>query len=204
MKIHFALTAILIAAGCRKSDDASRRSDTSVAPPVSLLPDSAPAAEKNCGITGVPVLTDEGIGELKEGLGVDDVRARCEVISDSEQQGSEGMKERVLVVRVGGETVRATVNDDRIYRIEVSTPRLATTDSLAVDTPLHMIAAARGAKFLPGEDGVYGFIANHCAMSFRFSVPLRPPRGGDWTAARIDSAHGDAVVDRILITKCRP
>jgi len=131
------------------------------------------------------------------------VRQKCEVVSDSEQQGSEGMKERVLVVRVGGETVQAIVNDDKIWRIQVSSPALTTSDSLGVDTPLHRIAAMRGARFFPGEDGVYGFVANHCAMSFRFSVPLRPPRGGDWTAARIDSAHGDAAVNRVLITKCQ-
>ena len=113
------------------------------------------------------------------------------------------MKERVLVVRVGGETVQAIVNDDKIWRIQVSSPALTTSDSLGVDTPLHRIAAMRGARFFPGEDGVYGFVANHCAMSFRFSVPLRPPRGGDWTAARIDSAHGDAAVNRVLITKCQ-
>ena len=201
MKIFFALSILLIA-GCRKSDDdTARRSDTTVAPPVSVSPDTVPAL--TCGITGNPVLTDNGIGDLKEGAKVADVRKSCEVVSDSEQQGSEGMKERVLEVRLGGETVQAIVNDDKIWRIQITSPRLTTSDSLGVDTPLHRIATMRGARFFPGEDGVYGFVANHCAMSFRFSVPLRPPRGGDWTAARIDSAHGDAAVDRVLITRCQ-
>lgn len=204
MKIFFALAAILIAAACRKSDDDIRRDDTSVAPPVSVSPDSVLPVARNCGIMGIPVLTDNGIGELKEGAHVSDVRERCEVVSDTEQLGSEGMKERVLIVRVGSETVRAIINDDRIWRIEITSPRLVTGDSIGVDTPLHQIAIKRGARFVPGEDGVYGFVANHCAMSFRFSVPLRAPRGGDWTVAKIDSAHGDATVDRILITKCRP
>jgi hypothetical protein len=202
VKIYFALAAVIAAAACKKSDNAIRRDDTSVIPPDSVSVDSVPVA-KNCGITGMPVLTDDGIGELREGKTVAEIRDRCEVVSDGEQQGSEGMRERVLIVRVGGEIVRAIVNDDRIYRIEVTTPGLATSDSLSVDTPLHRIASARGARFFPGEDGVYGFVPNHCAMSFRFSVPLRPPRGGDWTAAKIDSAHGDAAIDRILITKCR-
>jgi hypothetical protein len=203
VKIYFALAAAIVAAACRKTDSAIRREDTSVVPPVSVSVDSTAPVPKTCGISGLPVLTDNGIGELREGRSVGDIKELCEVISDSEQQGSEGMKERVLVVRVGAETVQAIVNDDKVYRIEVSSPRLSTTDSLAVDTPLHRIAVARGARFLPGEDGVYGFVADHCAMSFRFSVPLRAPRGGDWTVATIDSAHGDAAVDRILITKCR-
>lgn len=203
MKIYFALAAVIVAAACRKTDSAIRREDTSVIPPVSVSVDSTPAVSKNCGVSGLPVVTDNGIGELREGRSVTDIKALCEVVSDAERQGSEGMKERVLVISVGGETVQAIVNDEKIYRIEISSPRLATTDSLAVDTPLHRIATARGARFLPGEDGVYGFVANHCAMSFRFSVPLRAPRGGDWTVAKIDSAHGDAAIDRILITKCR-
>ncbi|HZJ01024.1 MAG TPA: hypothetical protein VFD22_10220 [Gemmatimonadaceae bacterium] len=203
MKIYFALAAVIGAAACKKTDSAIRREDTSVIPPVSVSADSAATAVKTCGVTGLPVLTDDGIGELKEGRSVADIKELCEIVSDSRQQGSEGMMERVLVVRVGSETVQAIVDNEKIYRIVVSSPRLLTSDSLAVDTPLHRIATARGARFFPGEDGVYGFVANHCAMSFRFSIPLRPPRGGDWTAARIDSAHGDAAVDRILITKCR-
>ena len=203
MKIVFALAAIAIAVGCRRSDDAIRRDDTGVVPPVSVAADSPAAASRDCGITGLPVVTDDGIGELKEGLSVADVKLRCDVVSDSEQQGTEGMMERVLVVRIGGEVVRAIVNDDKIFRIEISSPRFTTVDSLGVDAPLQRIARKRGARFFPGEGGVYGFIADHCGLSFRFSVPLRPPRGGNWTAAAIDSAHGDAAVDRVLVTRCQ-
>ena len=202
MKFFFALVAILIAAGCRKGDDdAGRRGDTSVAPPVSLVPDST-VPSKDCGITGLPVVTDDGIGELREGSSVADVKERCDVMSDTEQRGTEGVVERVLIVGIAGETVRALVSDDRISRIEISTPRIATPDSLGVDTPLSRLAQERGARFFPGEGGVYGFVADHCALSFRFSVPLRPPRGGNWTVASIDSAHGDAAVDRVLVTRC--
>jgi hypothetical protein len=203
VRILFALLAALIAIACRRSEDAIRRDDTGVAPPVSVSADSVAPVAHNCGIPGIPMLTDNGIGDLKVGLSVAAVREKCEIVSDSEQQGSEGMKERVLIVRTGAETTRAVVNDERIWRIEVTSPGLNTDDSLGVDTPLHRIATKRGARFVPGEDGVYGFIANHCAISFRFSIPLRPPRGGDWTAAAIDKAHGDATVDRILITKCQ-
>jgi hypothetical protein len=203
VRIVFALAAIVIAAGCRNSDDAVRRGDTTVAPPLSVPADSPAAASKDCGITGTPVITDDGIGELKEGLSVTDAKARCDVISDSEELGTEGMTEHVLIVRIAGETVRAIVSDDRISRIEISSPRFATTDSLGVDTPLRRVAQKRGARFFPGEGGVYGFVADHCALSFRFSVPLRPPRGGNWTAQSIDSAHGDAAVDRVLVTRCQ-
>jgi hypothetical protein len=148
-------------------------------------------------------MTDNGIGDLRVGRTVEQIRESCEVITDSEEPGSEGMKERVVVIRIGGESVRAVITNDKVWRIEVLSPRIRTTDSLGVDTHLSRIAAKRGARFIPGEDGVYGFVTDHCAMSFRFSVPMRPPRGPDWTAAAIDKAHGEAAVNKVLITQCR-
>jgi hypothetical protein len=202
VRIIFALAAIIVVAGCRRSDDEDRRGDTIVTPPVSV--DSlARVAALDCGSAGLPVMTDEGIGDLEVGRSVDELRATCEVISDANEQGSEGGQERVVVFRVDGQAVRTIVADEKIYRIEVLSPRVLTTDSLGVDTPLRTIATRPDARFLPGEDGVYGFLGEHCAMSFRFSVPLRPPRGSDWTAAAINAAHGDAAVDKVLITRCR-
>ena len=165
-------------------------------------PDSSKSAPRDCGIGGGREI-DKGIGELKPGRSVAEVVASCEVMSDSRQLGTEGMTERVLVVRIEGASVRAIVNDDRVWRIEVTSPQFRTSDSLGVDTPLRRIARTGGARFFPGEGGVYAFLPEHCSLSFRFSVPLRPPRGGDWTAAAIEKAHGDAAVDRVLITNCR-
>lgn len=193
---------MIIAAGCRKGEIIDRRGDTNVIPPVSVGVDSAMPV-RNCGISGVPVLTDDGIGELQPARAVKDVGAVCEVLSDTVVRRGEGMDERVVTVRIDGDFVETTVNDDRIQRLEISSPKYRTRDSLGVDTPLSRIARSRGAKFLPGEDGVYGFTAEHCGLSFRFSVPLRPPTGRDWTVATINSAHGDATVDRVLVTKCQ-
>ena len=99
--------------------------------------------------------------------------------------------------------MRTIVVNDRIFRIEVTTPRFRTADSLGVDTPLSRIASMRGAQFAPGEDGVYGFSPEHCGLSFRFSVPWRPPAGGQWTAAQINSVYGSAAVNRVIVIPCR-
>ncbi len=164
--------------------------------------DSAGNPERACGVSGMALLTDQGIGELREGRLVSEVRELCAVISDSQQLGAEGMTERVLVISIEGELIRAVVNNERIWRIEVSSPEFKTSDSLGVDSQLRRIARKRGARFFPGEGGVYGFLPDHCGLSFRFSVPLRPPKRGNWTAESIDAAHGDAAVDRVLVTKC--
>jgi hypothetical protein len=201
------LAAVVVAiAACRRSDDSIRRSDSTVTPPVSVdtshvavdTADSVP----DCGVTGTATIENDGIGQLKVGRKVDDVRSLCEVTSDAQELGTEGMKERVLTVNVGGTTVKALIDKDRVMRIAVSSPALRTRDSLGVDTPLHTLADKRGARFVPGEDGVYGFVADHCGLSFRFAIPMRPPTGRDWTADGAKREHGGASVNRVLITSC--
>ena len=214
MKRLFLLASLLTA--CSRADDRplpGASTDTVVAVPVAtdtLAPasegptsDTPGSVSKSCGVTGTPILSEKGIGELKQGRPVNEVAGLCEILSDSRQQGQEGMMERVVVVRIAGETLRAIVTDDRIFRIEVTTPRFRTTDSLGVDTPLRRIASMRGAQFAPGEDGVYGFSPEHCGLSFRFSLPWRPPAGGQWTAQAIAQRHGDAAVNRVIVIECR-
>ncbi|MEO5902817.1 MAG: hypothetical protein ABIQ55_02275 [Gemmatimonadaceae bacterium] len=212
MRKTIALALLSLAGGCKRVDSVERRNDTGgVVPPVSASApqstaeqtDSGPLSSLTCGLTGIAVITDQGIGELKPGRPVSDVRKLCDVVSDAQQQGAEGQMERILLVNFAGETIAATIVDDKIWRLDVRTPRFMTADSLGVDVPLHRIAKLRGAQFAPGEDGVYGFAPAHCGMSFRFSLPLRPPAGGQWTAKSIDRDHGDATVDRLLIRNCR-
>ncbi len=197
------LFAVIASLACSRS---SETADTTAAVPsdsvVVAMPDTALPGAKTCGVTGVPRLDEEGIGELKQGRPVSDVAALCEVISDGQQQGQEGMMERVVVVQIAGETVRSVVQNDRIDRIQINTPLFRTVDSLGVDTPLSRIASMRGAQFAPGEDGVYGFSPEHCGLSFRFSVPWRPPAGGQWTARAITKEHGTAAVNRVIVIPC--
>jgi len=187
-------------AGCGRSDNADRRGDTDVIPPVSV--DSVEEIAKTCGVSAKPVIENDGIGDLKVKRRVSEIRDLCDVTSDSEELGTEGMKERVLVTSIAGIPVESLISDDRVWRIAVKSPRIRTRDSLGVDTPLHTLADMGGARFVPGEDGVYGFVADHCGLSFRFSIPLRPPCGRDWTVEGAKREHGDAVVDRVLITSC--
>lgn len=197
----------LMTLACRKVDntvpDSLNVADSPVAAVDTIARTDTGNAPKGCGVSGTPVLGEDGIGELKQGRPVREVAALCDVVSDAEQQGQEGMKERVLVVNVAGESVRSVVQNDRIFRIEVNTPRFRTADSLGVDTPLSRIASMRGAQFAPGEDGVYGFSPDHCGLSFRFSLPWRPPAGGQWTAKQIEQEHGTAAVNRVIVIPCR-
>ncbi len=211
MRIEITLAFLVIAGGCKKADDADRRIDTSVvAPPVAVsVPrdatspaDSGQDSLATCGVLSSTGLSNDGIGDLLVGKSVDETKRLCDVASDSPQRDAEGQMQRTLVVQLGGETILAAIVDNKVWRLDVRTPRFVTKDSLGVDTPLRRIAHMRGAQFAPGEDGVYGFVADHCGLSFRFSLPVRPPAGGQWTVAAIDKDHGDAAVDRVLVRKC--
>ncbi len=207
MKIYLVALMVMTLA-CKRAEpvvipaDSANAAATTDTIPGNATEPSAPLPS-NCGISGQPVLTDQGLGELKIGKPAAGIKQLCAVVSDASQQGSEGQMERVLAVRIAGEIVPATIVNDKVWRVAVTTPGIRSADSLGVDTPLQRIASMRGAQFFPGEDGVYAFVADHCALSFRFSLPLRPPKGGQWTAAAIAKEHGDAVVDRVLLTECR-
>ncbi len=210
MKVYLLATALL-ALACKRAEPVVLPGDTeSVAAADSSVnanggntSSAATQMSRSCGVTGDPLLTDGGIGELRVGRTVADMKQLCDVVTDADRQSSEGTMDRVLTVRIAGEIVPVTIVNDKVWRVAVTTPRIRTADSLGVDTPLQRIAAMRGARFFPGEDGVYAFVSDHCALSFRFSLPLRPPKGGQWTATAIAQAHGDVAVDRVLVTECR-
>lgn len=202
---------IMVAGGCKRIDSDNRRigNPTAASPVAASAPaesvvatDSGPVVAPTCGVSVSTKLTDQGVGDLQIGRSVAEVKRLCNVTSDSQRLSPEGQNQRIVAVEMGNEILLAQVADDRISEIEVPTSRFTTADSLGVDTPLRRIAHMRGAQFAPAEEGVYGFVGAHCGLSFRFSLPLRPPAGGQWTVAAIDKDHGDAVVDRVLLGKC--
>ena len=138
MRNTITLAFALLAGGCKKVDSVDRRGDTSVVPPVRAtvpestvsLTDSGPVRTVTCGVTPDTHLTGAGIGELKPGRAVAEVKKLCEVRSDGTRPGPEGQAERVIAAKLGGETVLATVVDDRIFRLDVRTPSFTTIDSL--------------------------------------------------------------------------
>ena len=71
----------LMTLACRKVDNTVPDS-IAVADSPNAIVDSS-VAQKTCGVTGTPLLDEDGIGELKQGRPVSEVAALCDVISDS-------------------------------------------------------------------------------------------------------------------------
>jgi hypothetical protein len=159
-------------------------------------------SDTRCGVTGNPVLTDLGIGNLSIGRTVDEVKATCRVIRDIQELTSEGTVDRVLTVPIGGDLYRATVKSGLLSRVSIRTPRIATRDGLRVGTSLSKVAALKGVKIAEGEDGLYLLPGSHCGLSFRFSIQSRWPTGRPWTLEELVRRHGNQPVARILVTRC--
>jgi hypothetical protein len=183
---------------------ASRKSTaTSQAAATSAKAGAAGPVDTSCGIRGNPVLTDLGIGNVEIGRTVDNVKSTCRVIRDIDELTSEGTRDRVLTLVIGGDVYKATVTNGLVGRISVRTPRVATRDGLRVGTPFSKVAALKGgAKIAEGEDGVYLLPPSHCGLSFRFPIQSRWPTGRPWTLEELVRTHGNQPVQRILVTRC--
>ena len=114
----------------------------------------------------------------------------------------EGIPQRVLRIVIGDDTVRATVLDDLIWRISITSPRFVTRDGIHVGTPISRVVTEKNVSMLEGEDGLYLLVPSHCGLSLRFAFPSRAPPGKAWTPTLLERLHGDAVVNKIFVTHC--
>jgi hypothetical protein len=164
-------------------------------------PAASPANRGRCGVTRYSVLTDLGIGDLQVGRTSASVKRGCAVVRDAIEP-MEGIPQRVLRIVIGDDTVRATVVDDLIWRISITSPRFATRDGLRVGSPISRVVTEKGVSMMEGEDGLYVLVPSHCGLSLRFAFPSRAPPGKAWTPGLLERLHGDAVVNKIFVTHC--
>lgn len=99
----------------------------------------------------------EGLDALTIGSSVSGVTRACRVVHDTLELGSEAMLEHRVYVQFGSDTVVATVDRGRIWRIAVETPSLRTSDSLSVGSTLGTILASGKATGLVGEGSLFLF-----------------------------------------------
>jgi hypothetical protein len=187
--------------GAAASRDSSASLSVLPGPPKNAKASKEQAADFRCGITGGPVLTSIGIGNLQIGRTVDVVKRTCHVIRD-EPEMFEGSLERVLTVLIDSDPVRVTSVSGLVWRLSIRSPRFATRDGLRIGTPLSRLAARGGVHLYEGEDGLYVTLSSHCGLSFRFSIPSRETPGKAWTVAHVVQRYGSAVTDRILVSRC--
>jgi hypothetical protein len=87
------------------------------------------------------------------------------------------MPERRVTIELGADSVDATIVNDRVWRIEVRTPRFRTADSLGVGSTVREIRTGP-ASLATGDRGVFALRRDHCGLSLQLAGI--PPSRGEW------------------------
>jgi hypothetical protein len=185
MRLPLALLALATLACTPEARDADTTAQA--APP---LPPVA-----SCGISDRATLAGHGIGDLTIGSDVNQLRSKCEVLRDStDARGNEGMPERKIAVVVGSDTIEAIVDSNSVHRLEITTSRIRTTDSLGVGTTAAELRA-KDATLAVGDRGVFALVGSHCGVSFHLAG--LSPTQNTWP-----QIPDSTTVDRVLVFGC--
>jgi hypothetical protein len=186
----FAATTILALAACAEAPPRTEERTAAA----SAEADAAP-----CASGGGPVLTGAAVGGVAIRDEAEDVRRRCAVVGDTTLM-LEGQPQPAMRVALGGDTIIAEVVEGRIWRIRVTSPGLATSDSLRVGTPARRLAELPGAQVLAGEGQTFLISPAHCGLSF--GLEGVPVRARPMTTAELASLPDRVRVGAILVTGC--
>ena len=126
----------------------------------------AATAARGC---GDEFIGDEGMGKVYIGAPIDSVRAVCTVIRDTTKLATEGQLARKMTIRFPSDTIVAEIVKGRVWRIEVTSPKFRTRDSLGVGTPLDRLLKLEEPRGLSGEGRLFVVSPDHCGLSFGLS-----------------------------------
>lgn len=206
LRALFCALLLLITAACQPAAEQRDNDQTAAdaAPAAPAAPPPAAAAPRSCGISAATLLTETGIGDLQIGQPVSRLAEECAVLSDTTVLGAEGMPARIVMVDLGRDTVPVEVSDDKVWRIALDDGAFQTADSLGVGTPLTDLLHFTGVHGMPGEDGFYVRVPDHCGLSFRLSNASSGFTASDWTAEMLRKLPPSARVERVLVFGCAP
>jgi hypothetical protein len=165
-----------------------------------VIPASVTASSvRSC---GDPIIRDNGIGKLRIGMRADSVNSICQVALDTVRPGPEGMSQRVMMVAFPPDAVEAEIVNDSVWRLDVRTPGIRTTDSLGVGTPIAELLKHGDARGMIGEGNFVLIYRNRCGISFILSGGIPPGRPRVWNAKELAKLDPVTKVERILVYDC--
>ena len=149
-------------------------------------------------------LTGEGVGALRIGATVQSLRERCRIVRDTTVRDIEGQPQRTLAVLAGDDTLTAEVLDDRVWRLQVTTPSPRTADSLGVGVPLERMLRLPEVRGLRGEGTLFVVSPRYCGLSFQLSDSGMDENVSDWTPEALRRLSPSTFVTRVLAVGCSP
>lgn len=199
------LIIVVLLMGCQPRDD---RAATNGADGVDhSQPAPAVGLRLSCGTGDRPTLTGAGLGDLQIGRPAAQLPARCVVLSDTITPGSEAFPERVMTILLTpSDTVRATIENDSLWRVEIASAGIRTIDSLGVGSSLSALMRSPNARAggFEGEGQLFVFVEQHCGLSFRIDLELDADQHrAEWSSADLSALNGGARVDQILVVGCK-
>ena len=184
-------------AGCRGDSRAGGHRDS-----VAVVAGSDRA---DCDVSRGDVQIAGGIGVLRPGTRVSELRERCDVVRDTTVRGVEGMPARMIVVALGADSAVAEIQDDSVWRVRLTSRRYRSENGIGIGTPARRLAELSGAGAYAGEGEVYVLIPSECGISYRISgAELGRVASASSAEEALRSMPPSAEVDLILIWGCAP
>ena len=150
---------------------------------------------------GEPLLTDGGVGKVRIGTRVDSLESQCRVLKDALQPGPEGTTERRVTVGFAEDSLEAEIVDDRVWRLDITSPRFRTADSLAVGSTLGDLLKHGGARGAVGEGRFFVLSPNHCGLSFELAGGIPAGKSRSWDQKELSSLPLTTRVKRIVVVR---
>jgi hypothetical protein len=157
---------------------------------------------KRC--AGKLTLTGDGVGALRVGASVAQVRKACHIPKPRLKKGERPPPDDLLEFKIGPTPVQAQIEDGRVWRIVIDGPLLTTGDRLGVGSPVAALLAAGPARASQGEGVIYASLPGRCGLIFQLSY--RPRRGEDrdaWTPDTLALLPANTTIERVMISGCR-
>jgi hypothetical protein len=156
-----------------------------------------------CGVPAGDVQIEDGVGVLRPGVRVSELRAQCRVVRDTTVTGVEGMPVRTVVVALGADSAVAEVREGRVWRLRLTSERFRGPGGIGVGTPARRLEMVAGAGAYAGKGEVYVLIRSRCGVSYRLAgADLDRVASAATGEEALAVMPESAVVDLVLLWRC--
>lgn len=166
------------------------------------------ASGRPCGFAP-DIVQSAGVGKLRIGMTVTEIRAKCAVRADRRDYDDEGNRIRLMDVGTPNNKLTVRLESGRTYNIWTTSPAFRTRSGLGVNTSL--AALLRQFPDLQGgqsEGGPLFVFSDHlCGISFKLGYKVSENEyarhGDDWQRLDLMRIPARTRVVGVLITGCQ-